>query len=44
MIDEEEENIEPTTPKIETGSNDVSNTFRKIGFAQYVRIKERQYQ
>jgi hypothetical protein len=22
----------------------VSNTFRKIGFAQYVRIKERQYQ
>jgi hypothetical protein len=44
MIDEEEESIEPTTPKTETGSNDVSSTPRKVGFAQYVHLKERQYQ
>jgi hypothetical protein len=41
MIDEEEENLESTTPRIETGSNDVSSTPREAGFAQYVRHKQR---
>jgi hypothetical protein len=33
MIDEEEENTKPTTPKTETGSNDVSSIPKEGGFA-----------
>ncbi len=39
MIDEEEESLESTTPRIETDSNDVSSTAREVGFAQYVHHK-----
>jgi hypothetical protein len=39
MIDEEEESLESTTPRIETDSNDVSSALREVGFAQYVHHK-----
>jgi hypothetical protein len=33
MTNEEEESLESRTPRIEIGSNEVSNTLRKIGSA-----------
>ncbi len=33
MTNEEKKNLELVTPRIETGSNDVSNTPKKVGFA-----------
>ncbi len=43
MTDEEEENLKSTTLRIETCSNDVSNTPREVGFAQYVHHRNRRY-
>jgi hypothetical protein len=36
MIDEEEEGLESATPRTKIGSNDVNNTPKEVGFAQYV--------
>ncbi len=41
MTDEEEENLEPATPRTKIGSNDVNSTPKEVGFAQYVLHKER---
>jgi hypothetical protein len=41
MTYEKEESLESATPRIEMGSNDVSNTPKEASFAQYVRHKER---
>ncbi len=42
MIDEEEEGLESATPRTKIGSNDVNNTPKEVGFAQYVWHKDRQ--
>jgi hypothetical protein len=42
MTNEEEESLESATPRTKIGSNDVSNTPKEVGFAQYVSHKERQ--
>jgi hypothetical protein len=41
MMDEEEEGMKPTTPRIEMGYNDLSNTHREVGSIQFVHHKER---
>jgi hypothetical protein len=43
MINEEEAGLELTIPRIETCSNDVTNTPRKVGSIQYVYHREKQY-
>ncbi len=40
---EEEENIEPMTPRSKMGSNDVNSTPTKIGFTMYVQHKNKRY-
>jgi hypothetical protein len=41
LIDEEEENTEPMTPRAKMGYNDVSNTTRKNSSIKYVRHKNK---
>jgi hypothetical protein len=39
MTDSNEEDIEPTTPRLKMGSNDVTNTPKKISSIHYVTQK-----
>ncbi len=41
MTYEEEKGLESATPRTKMGSNDVNNTPKQVGFAQYVHHKER---
>jgi hypothetical protein len=42
-LEEEHEATKLTTPRSEMGSNDVNNTPKAYGYAQFVRCRERQY-
>jgi hypothetical protein len=43
MTNEEEESEAPVPPKTKISSNDVNNTPIKIGYAQYVQHRAKQY-
>jgi hypothetical protein len=43
VTDEEKEGMESMTPRTEMGYNDANNTPEEIGFAQYVRHKDKRY-
>jgi hypothetical protein len=42
-LEEEPEATKLTTPRSEMGSNDVNNTPKEYGYAQFVRCREGQY-